>query len=67
MNTVLEQFAKLCNRKTSALDDCKHCVSVDWICSRNYDSSNPVGHDDVTALPDDLEANPLKSLDSLLV
>ncbi len=67
MNTLLKQATELFDGKTGAFNDCKHCVSVDWICPRNDYRCYAIGQNDVTALPDNFEASPLKGFDCLLV
>jgi hypothetical protein len=51
-----EEFAELLRRKAGVPDDSTHGDRVDWVVPWDGHDSPTVGHDDVLALPGDLEA-----------
>jgi hypothetical protein len=51
-----EELLELFNRQTSVTSYATHCKSIDRIVSRYRENTNPIRHDNVLSLPDDLKA-----------
>ena len=60
-----EQLLEFFDREPGITSDTAHCKCIDWVIAWNRNNANPVGHDDVLALPNDEEAGFLKSLDRI--
>jgi hypothetical protein len=67
MNKQLKQLAKLFYGQTGIPNDPEHRNRIYGIVPRDHDHGSPIGHDDVSALANDLKPSPLERLDGFEV
>jgi hypothetical protein len=61
----LEQFFEFFHGKAGVTSNTAHGEGIDWMTSRNYQSSVALPHDDVFTLPLDYEAGTFQSADGV--
>jgi hypothetical protein len=64
---ALQQAPELIRCQTGIPGHCAHSVRINWVCARDGQSDFAIGHDDVAALADDMEAELLKNAHGILM